>query len=326
MTEVNVLFTSVGRRVELIRAFRKAFQDLHLAGRIIGTDIDDLAPAFQVVDSPVLVPPLSSPEYLPSLLEICNRERVHLIFPLIDPDIVVLAQNKKTLEDTGARLGVVSLQSATCTADKWETARFFDQIPVDSPRTWLPEQLDPQQINYPLFMKPRWGSAAKNTFQVQNEHEFRFFVNYIPNPIVQEFLPGPEITSDVICSLEGEVWSVVSRRRIEVRWGEVAKGVTVKDPLITDGCLKVAKALGAMGPITVQCIIKEGLPYFTEINARFAGGAPLAIAAGVDFPRWYLAEQAGLPFQIPPLGSYRYPFYMTRFDESFFLSQPEIRK
>ena len=49
--KVNVLFTSVGRRVELIKAWKKAYVDLDIDGEIIGTDIDPLAPASDFVDS-----------------------------------------------------------------------------------------------------------------------------------------------------------------------------------------------------------------------------------------------------------------------------------
>lgn len=86
---VNVLFTSVGRRVELLRAFRRAYDSLRLAGRIIAVDIDPLAPGLQVADRCYIVPRLSMPDYIPTLVEICERERVNLVFPLIDPDIPI---------------------------------------------------------------------------------------------------------------------------------------------------------------------------------------------------------------------------------------------
>jgi carbamoyl-phosphate synthase large subunit len=69
--------------------------------------------------------------------------------------------------------------------------------------------------------------------------------------------------------------------------------------------------------------MKDGVPHFTEINARLGGGVPLSIAAGVDFPHWLLARAAGLPVEIPPLGSYRTGLYLTRFDDSFFLTESE---
>jgi carbamoyl-phosphate synthase large subunit len=320
---LNVLFTSVGRRVELLRAFRQAYADLGLSGNIVAVDIDPLAPALQEADRPYIVPRLSEPNYIPTLVEICRRERIHLIFPLIDPDIPVLARHRQVLESTGARVVVVPEESANIAADKWLTYQFFLKLGIPTPRSWLPEQICSAELEYPVFIKPRFGSAGKQTFKIHNKHELIFFIDYVPDPIVQEYLPGPEITNDVICDFEGNVLAVVSRQRIEVRWGEVVKGKTIYDPEIIQHCITIAKGLKAIGPITVQCILRDSKPYFTEINARFGGGAPLGIAAGVRSPHWFLALAAGLPLEVPPLGSYKVGLYLTRFDDSFFLSEDD---
>ncbi|MGD8604899.1 MAG: ATP-grasp domain-containing protein [Anaerolineales bacterium] len=321
---VNLLFTSAGRRVELMRLYQRARTGLKLDGRTIVTDIDPLAPANQVADEHVLVPRCNDPDYLPALAEICRRESVDLVFPLIDPDIPVLAHGRKTLEETGATVVVLPAQSVDQTVDKWLTYQFFRSIDIPTPQTWLPDEINPKQAEYPLFVKPRFGSAARHTYKVANPVELAFFMDYVPHPIIQGYLPGEEITNDVICSLKGKLWAVVSRQRIEVRWGEVAKGVTILDRDIQAHCRTIAKALEAVGPITVQCILKDGQPYFTEINARYGGGHPLAIAAGIDTPSWYLSQAAGMEIEIPALDQYQTGLYLTRFDDSFFLAQDDF--
>ena len=156
---------------------------------------------------------------------------------------------------------------------------------------------------------------------VRNEKELSFFTEYVPNAIVQEYLSGPEITSDVICDLDGDILAVVSRQRIQTRAGEVSKGVTVFDECIDHDCRRIAKNLPAVGPITVQCIMKNGTPHYTEINPRFGGGVPLAIAAGVDAPALLLARIAGVDLQMPQAGEYRTDLYLTRYDDSFIISE-----
>ena len=116
---------------------------------------------------------------------------------------------------------------------------------------------------------------------------------------------------------------MVSRRRIEVRSGEVAKGVTVCLPEVLDGCLRIARALPAIGPITVQCLMQGDTPRFTEINARFGGGVPLGIAAGVNAPLLLLSKCAGIPVPTPPLGLYQTGLYISRFDDSFMMTDDE---
>ncbi len=323
---IDILFTSAGRRVELLRSFKDAYKKLGLEGSIIVTDIDPLAPALKVADRSYLVPRSNSGNFIKKLIKIVKNEHADLIFPLIDPDIPILAANRNTLEFSGACVVVISKEMAKITADKWLTYQFFRSLDIPTPSTWLDSEERKSNLDYPVFIKPRFGSAGKKTFKVCNEKELSFFLDYVPNPIIQEYLAGPEITNDVICDFEGNILAVVSRKRIEVRWGEVAKGITIYDSSIIDNCVRVAKKLKAIGPITIQCILKDGVPHFTEINARFGGGVPLGIAAGVDSPCWLLAKPAGIEAKIPPLGSYKVGLTLTRFDDSFFLSEEDIKK
>jgi carbamoyl-phosphate synthase large subunit len=321
---MNLLFTSAGRRVELIRAFRRAYDELELDGEIVAVDIDPLAPALREADRPHLIPRLNDEEYIPSLVEICRRDAIDLLIPLVDRDMPVLVKNRAAIEATGARALIPTTEGAAIAADKWLTYEFFGRIGVPTPRTWLPEMVAADELDFPVFVKPRFGSAGKGTFKVGSPRELEFFLGYIDRPIIQDFLPGPEITSDVLCDLEGNVVAVVSRERIEVRSGEVSKGVTVREPDVIEGCVSVAKGLDAAGPITVQCMKRGDRLFFTEVNHRFGGGLPLAVAAGAPYPTWLLALVAHKPIDFPPVGTYRTGVYLSRFDESLIMNEEEV--
>ncbi len=183
---INILFTSVGRRVELIRLFKKAYADLNIDGRIIATDIDPLAPSLREVDNFYMVPRTSDDGFIPAIAEICRREKIDLVFPLVDPDIPVLAHYREMIENSGARVVIIPEQFANITADKWQTYKFFKGINIPTPCSWLPEDIGSCTLTFPVFIKPRFGSAAKFTFKVNNESELKFFCDYVPNPIIQE--------------------------------------------------------------------------------------------------------------------------------------------
>jgi carbamoyl-phosphate synthase large subunit len=323
---VNVLFTSGGRRVELLRAFRRAYRDLGLEGTIVVVDRDPLAPALHEASRAYVVPSIDDPAYPGELAEVCRSETIDLVFPLIDPDILCLATNRAAIESTGARVVVVPEESARIAADKQLTQGLFSDLGVPAPRTWTPEEARAGAAALPLFVKSRFGSAGEHAFPARTPRELDFFLDYVPDPLVQEWLAGPEITTDVCCDLQGNVMSVVSRKRIEVRSGEVAKGVTVSEPAIMEHCVAIAKGLAAIGPITIQCLLRDGEPRFTEVNARFGGGVPLGIAAGVRTPHWLLSLAAGLPVEVPPLGSYQVGLFISRFDDSFLLTEAERAK
>jgi len=324
---MNVLFTSLGRRVELIEQWQLAFKNAKRPGNIFGTDINPLAPAFQIVSEGFVVPMTTSAGFISKLTEICKKRKIDLIFPLIDPDIPVLARNKMRLEKTGAKLILINDNYIQITQDKWFTYKFFKSLGLQTPMSWLPDNLIATDIlNFPVFIKPRSGSASIGAIKIDTMEQLEAFIPKTNYPIIQEFIEGEEVTCDVICSLKGEVLSVIPRQRIEVRSGEVAKGKTIYHKSIIRACVKIAQALKAIGPITIQCILRDDIPYFIEINPRYGGGAPLGIAAGAKSPEWYIKEFLNIPFTVPPIGEYIKDLYMTRADQTFFLSENEIQR
>jgi carbamoyl-phosphate synthase large subunit len=319
----SVLFTSSGRRVELVRAFRDACTELDNTVRIIAVDCDPLAPTLGMASSFYLVPRLDDPSYIPALMEICRRENVRWIFPLIDPDIPVLNARRADLERLGVQVCTVSPDFTETVSDKWLTTTFFADLGLHVPQSWLPEDIDVAELNFPVFIKPRRGSAGEGSSSARNARELDFLLGRCADAIIQELVPGPEITCDVMADWEGEIFSVVLRRRIAVRGGEVMRAVTVKNEKIAQSCIVIAKNLQATGPITVQCMMNDGLAYFIEVNARMGGGIPLALAAGANFPLWFLSRGVGENAVAPVKGVYREGVYLTRFDESLFLTGEE---
>src|SRR5213078_103065 len=96
--------------------------------------------------------------------------------------------------------------------------------------TWTAEAAEAAtDLTFPVFVKPRFGSAGEHAHAAADRAELDFWLARAPEPVVQEHLPGPEITNDVLCLEDGVASAVVSRRRIEVRTGEVSKAVTVRD-------------------------------------------------------------------------------------------------
>jgi carbamoyl-phosphate synthase large subunit len=320
---LNLLFTSAGRRVELLRAFKDAYRELGMTGTVVAVDIDPLAPALQLADRYYLIPRITDPGYIPALVEICRRDDIDLLVPLVDRDLPYLVERRSEIEATGTRALVPTEDAAAIVSDKWLTYEFLTRLGLPTPRSWRAEEAATADLDYPVFIKPRFGSAGEGTFKVRTPRELEFFLDYVDRPIVQEYLPGPEITSDVLCDLTGNVRAVVSRKRIEVRTGEVSKGVTVREPEIIEGCAAVAKGLDATGPITVQCMMRDEHVYFTEVNYRFGGGVPLAIAAGAPYPKWLLELAAHPSIELPQIGSYKTGIYLTRYDESLIISKEE---
>jgi carbamoyl-phosphate synthase large subunit len=175
-----------------------------------------------------------------------------------------------------------------------------------------------------LFIKPSNGSGSIKSFKVSNKNELIFFLQYVPSPIVQELAKGHEYTIDALSDLNGNVINAVPRRRIEVRAGEISKGVTIKDWRIIEATVNLLRHLGAIGPTTVQCFFDGDQIQFTEINPRVGGGIPLTIAAGANYPAQIIRMALGESVQ-PCIGEFVDDFYMFRYEEAIYLPGEDVR-
>lgn len=317
---MNILLTSVGRRVGLVQAFRSA---LGGKGCVIAADVDPTAPGLYVADRGVVCPPVSDPAYVPFLVNLAKQYRIAALVPLIDPELPILADAAQTLRDAGCEVLVPDAGSVRICSDKYLTARFLGELGVATPKTVLPQDYSRELMPPPVVVKPRFGSAGRSVMVCQSPEEVRAACSRVTDPIVQERLSGTEVTVDVLGDLTAQIIHVVQRKRLKVRAGEVERGVTIRNLQVEALALQVAQALKPRGCINLQCFLTEKGPVFTEVNARFGGGYPLAHAAGADFPALIVDMLGGRPVK-PMIGQYEVGLVMMRYDSAVFRRMEDL--
>lgn len=280
MEEINILVLSAGRRVELINCFKEAAKKLKIKSKIVTADISDTAPAIYFSDKNYTIPRIGDDGYLEKIIDICVNENIRLIVPTIDTELLILSENKEKIEkQTRAKVLVSNKEVIEICRDKKNTQKFFEDNGFGVPKEINDEHKD---FSYPVFIKPIDGSSSINTYKINNKEELTFFRKYIKNPIVQEFIQGDEYTIDAFLDFDSNVITIVPRRRIATRSGEIIKGKIEKDKEIIEDIKRLLNVLKPVGQITIQCMkTANGIKYI-EINPRFGGGAPMSIKAGAD--------------------------------------------
>lgn len=312
----RLLFTSVGRRVELMREFRRAAEDLSVRLEIHAVDCQSLAPGLQVADFSHVVPPIGQ-GYVDCLLEYCRDAGINALVPLIDPELGALSESRRRFEEVGTRLVLSDPEVIRISLDKVLTSQFLIQNGFRTPR--ILEEKEFATARLPLFIKPRSGSSSRGAFKIETPEALRYYRLTYPNSVVEEFVHGQEYTVDVFCDNTGQPLCAVPRMRREVRGGEVSKSQTVAHERMIAENLRLARALkGCMGMMTVQCFLDmAGEVVFTEINSRFGGGVPLSIRAGADSPRWLLELLLGRKPSVS-LDGWTKQLLMLRYDSAYF--------
>ena len=279
---MKLLLTSIGRRVELVQAFRNAAERLNEDLHVVGADMSLTAPALYFCDEAVRVSRIHDKNYIPQLVDICKERKIDCLIPTIDTELLILAQSKSKFEAVGTRVLVSDVERIALCRDKRKTADYFKQIGLNTP---VPvDKVADYADGFPAFIKPLDGSSSINAYKVQNKADLAAYANLIPDYIIQPFISGREFTIDIFCDFTGNPIFITPRERLAVRSGEVLKTKIYQNKVIIDEMKHLVKDFKPCGQITVQLIHDDisQKNYYIEINPRFGGGAPLSMKAGAD--------------------------------------------
>ena len=301
-------------------------KDLGVTGKLLATDVTAASGALHVADAGVLVPPAGTIEYIPAVVDICVKHEVKLVIPLTDLDLRSLARQKDKFADLGCEVMIGSPEAIMLCRDKTLTNKFLERIGLPGIRTLVLDEFRSRPF-FPCFIKPVRGSASVGTAVLNSEAELNAHLATFGNlMLLQDYVPGAEYTLDIYRTRKGKVRCVVPRQRLSIRAGEVEKGLAVRDDELIEAGVHLGEQLeGVWGVINAQCRRPAGQKaHFFEINPRFGGGAPLAIAAGADLPRYVLEETLGLDVSAR-LGEFKPNLLMLRYDDAVFVEaeQPE---
>lgn len=330
MHQYKIMFTSVGRRVELVQAFRHAADELGVGLTIIGADISLSAPALFFCDETKIVCRISDENYIPQLLMICESEQIDCLIPTIDTDLLLLAENKKKFEAIGTKVLISAVDKVRLCRDKNYTSEYFQSVGLKSPKPVnsvekFEEMLLGGEIQFPAFIKPKDGSSSINAFRVDNLEDLKTHAAKIDGYIIQPFVSGKEFTVDIFCDYDGNPVYITPRERLAVRSGEVLKTRIAQDDTIIKEMRALIKDYKPCGQITVQLIQDQvsGENYYIEINPRFGGGAPLSMKAGADSAKAVLRMLRGEKLSYMEKAARNGAIY-SRFDQSICVNEGEL--
>lgn len=287
----NILITSAGKRVTLVKQFQKELKELFPTAKVYTTEMNPrLSPAAVISDGCFQVRSVVAEGYIYELLQICIDNFVKIIIPTIDTELELLSQNKKIFYDSGIEIIVSDLLFIKMCRDKRNTGQFLIQNGIR-----VPKSIDKYNPTFPLFAKPYDGSLSKDLFFISSPLELTENILEHPKLIFMEYIDKveyKEFTVDMYYGRDNHVKGIVPRERLEIRAGEINKGLTRKNYLVEFLKERLEYIPGVVGCICIQLFYKEkdndvvGI----EINPRFGGGYPLSYAAKANFPANIILE------------------------------------
>jgi carbamoyl-phosphate synthase large subunit len=267
--------------------------DPRVSYRIISADMSPEAVGLYRSDLGLLVPPISSPDYVDSIIQICKNESVHAIFIGADEELQLMASSEERIEsETGAIVITNPIDVISTCKDKWETMEFLRKNNLPHPRSALPQNKEQflRESSFPVIVKPREGHGSLHLYIAKSREEVEKDISEIKKfgwrPMIQEYVPTDnlEFTIGVTVDKEGKyVMSSIAMKRT-LKDGQTYKAFIDDYPDIRKMAELVALRLRARGPVNIQGRLSEDKLKIFEINPRFSGSCPLRAVAKVNEP------------------------------------------
>lgn len=314
----NILFTNAGRRGTLLKDFKNS---LGKECKIIATDNWSVAPAIFLADEYYLTPKITDENYLNELFKICEQEHIQAITTLIDPEIMILAENREKFLERGILPLCPSEETAKICFDKYKMYQYLTEKGIPTVLTFdslvdFEDEWEQGNVDFPVFIKPRTGSGSVGAQKVNTYAELKVLMEEAKyDYIIQEFMDCEDFDADVyVDTVTNTPVSIFSKKKIETRIGGASKTISFKDEKLFDFIKEILKHFEFYGPIDMDFFCKNGEYYLSEINPRFGGAYLHAYGAGVDFPK-LIAENIEGRANVEQIGKYEEGVIMLMYDE-----------
>lgn len=314
----NLLFCSVGRRGRLLRNVKET---IGKTGVLVGTDLQSTAPALQFCDRQYVVPRITDPGYIDTILQICRDNGIKAVTTLIDPEIEILAANSERFREIGVIPLCPAPKSAIYCFDKYELFKYLTEKGIRTPLTFhdwdeFLKALDEGRISFPVFMKPVCGSGSVGAHKVNTlEQAEQDWFSGEHDYIIQELMTGGDCDADVyVDTISHKAVAAFSKRKIETRIGGASKTISFRDPKLFKFIQEICDVFEFNGPLDMDFFIKDGEYYLSEINPRFGGAYLHAYGAGVDFIKLIVNNINGIENPVE-IGNYDDDVLMLMYDD-----------
>ncbi len=279
---MRILFTNVGRRTYLVEyALKINIKKYQL--KIYLTDTNLETAAFQVSKKTKnFITPYVNEEpkkYLNTIYNICLKNKIDLLIPLIDYDIPILAKNIKKFNLIKTTLLVSDFNVVDNCFNKKKNYFFCLKNNITTPKTYFTKT----GVNkFPVIQKKIFGSGSLDNYEIKFKKELSIFNS--SKFILQDKIIGQEYGMDILNDFNGNYIHSFVRKKISIRNGETDKAVSVNSRIFTNLAKSLSSKFQHIGVMDIDFIVtKNNKIYFLDFNARFGGGYPITHLSGFNY-------------------------------------------
>lgn len=282
----NILITSLGEKVPLIKTVINAKNEYDKSIKVLGIDINNQILGKYFVEEFYVIPRLSILE-IHEFINFCIKHLVGYIIPTRDEDVLFFAKNKQILKENGISIFSSDFNAVELCFDKYLFVK-NNQVNFNI-QTSL--NIDELKNVDKYVVKDRFGSGSKNVGINLNYNEAKNLAKEIENPIFQEYIEGEEYSIDSYITKTNSFIGMIIRKRELVSNGEAVNTFVVEDKILEEKIKDFLLKNKIVGHSVTQVIKREDKYYLVECNTRFGGASTLAYKMGLKSFYWFLCEE-----------------------------------
>lgn len=232
------------------------------------------------------------PAYLPALLQICEREGVDILIPVMEPELMAVAKGHDAFTQRGI-LPLVSPMGAleTCFS-KRSLSQAFQAVDLATPQIFDGDGY----ITYPAFSRPDFGTGSRGAMKLESPEDLAYARRVNPQLTLSAYIDGPEFSIDAFARQGGILCHHICRSRSEMKGGLAVRSTVVDMPQVSAEVARISEHLGLFGFFNLQFRLDaQGQARYFDLNARLGGAMALSFAAGLH-PAPYLRALLGAPW------------------------------
>lgn len=312
MKKIKVLLTSVGGLVApgMIKSLKSSRE---YDFTIVGVDAQKEAVGFNFADSSYVVSNGNAPAYHREILDIAKKEKVDVVIPLSDEEMLSLSKAKDYFLKNGIKITCSDYETVRISSDKALMLQYLKDNAFSAPEFYVPKNLKElenfvKKLGYPdkkVVFKPtvargargfwllsgrmdktKWLLASRDRQEITLEWllESLNTAKRFPKVLVMEYLEGDDFNVDVLAD-KGKPLYIIPNKRIVPDAGPVQVGHIIKDKPVQELAAKAVALFKFDYYVNIEIayrIVPKEEPFIYEINPRVSAPIVANRAAGID--------------------------------------------
>jgi len=311
MKDITILITAAGApSTPGIASCFKRIKERKI--RIVGTDMKSDPTIEQYIDKCYYAPAATAPEYVDTLLKICEQEHVDVIIPGISDELLSLCERKHEFEAIGTKVSVSNPKSIEICTNKLKFYKFLKENNIPTPQFLPVHNLSDfdyaaKTLGYPdknVCFKATVSSGSRGVRIIDanksrldilfGEKPSSLFTTFddlrgilaeadsFPEMMAMEFIPGREYSVDLVAD-HGDVIYICGRNSDVVNASIPMQGSLCEDKEAYELCRKISYLLKLDGNADFDFKYDDqGHAILMEINPRQAATMAVFRAGGIN--------------------------------------------